>query len=166
MATFQFKGLEQYTQYLQRIEANTEEICGAAVYAMADVVTDEIRNNLEKLETISSKEAIAAWKEKRKVPLTKVQKKALEQSLGISPMQKENGFYNVKAGFDGYNTTKTKKYPNGQPNAMIARSVDSGSSFRQKNPFVRTAVKTAQKKAIGTAKIVVDTKIHALKNNK
>lgn len=163
MAKFQFKGLEEYARQLQRIGQNTEEICGAAVYAMADIVTDEIRKNLEKVETVSNKEAIAAWKEGRKVSLTKPQKEALEQSLGISSMQNEGGYYNVKAGFDGYNTTKTKKYPHGQPNAMIARSLDSGSSFREKTPFVRTAVKTARKPAVEKAQQVIDQKIKELK---
>jgi hypothetical protein len=42
---------------------------------------------------------------------------------------------------------KTKNFPNGQPNSMIARSVNSGSSFRQRIPFVDNAVNSAKSRA-------------------
>jgi hypothetical protein len=52
----------------------------------------------------------------------------------------------VKLGFAGYNSTITDKYPNGQPNSMIARSLQSGTSFRARIPFVDNAV-SAKKSA-------------------
>lgn len=162
MAKYQFKGLEEYAQYLQRIEANTQEICGEAVYAMADIVTDKIRENLEALPSVSTKEALEAWKTGQKTQLTKAQKKSLEKSLGISSMQNDNGYWNVKVGFDGYNTTKTKSYPQGQPNALIARATESGSSFRDKTPFIRPAVKETEGPAVQKAKDVVEQKIKQL----
>ena len=162
MAKYQFKGLEEYAQYLQRIGANTQEICGEAVYAMADIVTDKIRENLEALPSVPTKEALEAWKTGQKTQLTKAQKKSLEKSLGISSMQNDNGYWNVKVGFDGYNTTKTKSYPQGQPNALIARATESGSSFRDKTPFIRPAVKETEAPAVQKAKDVVEQKIKQL----
>ena len=162
MAKYQFKGLEEYAQYLQRIGANTQEICGEAVYAMADIVTDKIRENLEALSSVPTKEALEAWKTGQKTQLTKAQKKSLEKSLGISSMQNDNGYWNVKVGFDGYNTTKTKSYPQGQPNALIARATESGSSFRDKTPFIRPAVKQTEGPAVQKAKDVVEQKIKQL----
>lgn len=66
---------------------------------------------------------------------------------------------NVKLGFDGYNTVKTNSYPNGQPNVMIARAIESGSSIRDKHPFVRPAVNAAKKECLKKAEEVVNEEI-------
>ena len=163
MAKFQFNGMKEYAEYLQRIGANTKEICGAGVYAMAEVVTDKIRANLDALPTVEESEALAAYREQRKTSLTSAQKKGLQASLGISKIENDNGYWNVKVGFDGYNKLKTRKYPNGQPNALIARATESGSSVREKTPFVRPAVSASQKKALEAAKIKIDQRIFAIK---
>lgn len=163
MAKFQFKGLEEYTEYLQRIGANTPEICGAAVYAMADVVADKVRQNMEALPTVTEAEALAAYRQKKQTGLTNAQKKGLEKGFGISPMQNEDGYYNVKLGFDGYNSVKTKSYPQGQPNAMIARATESGSSVREKTPFIRTAVNATKGPAVEAGRKAADKKISEIK---
>lgn len=162
MAKFQFNGMKEYAEYLQRIGANTKEICGVGVYAMAEVVTDKIRANLDALPTVEESEALAAYREQRKTSLTSAQKKGLQASLGISKIENDNGYWNVKVGFDGYNKVKTRKYPNGQPNALIARATESGSSVREKTPFVRPAVSASQKKALEAAKIKIDQRIFAI----
>lgn len=159
MARFQFKGLKEYAEYLQRIGANSKEICGAGVYAMAEVVTDQIRANLDALPTVTESEALAAYRKKQKTGLTSAQKKGLQEGLGVSPMENDNGYWNVKVGFDGYNKVKTRKYPNGQPNVMIARATESGSSVREKMPFVRPAVSASQQLAVETAQKVIDEEI-------
>ena len=159
MARFQFNGMKEYAEYLQRIGANTKEICGAGVYAMAEIVTDKIRENLDALPTVDEAEAVAAYREKRKTSLTSAQKKGLQEGLGISKIENDNGYWNVKIGFDGYNKVKTPKYPNGQPNVMIARATESGSSVREKMPFVRTAVTAATKPAIQAGQAAIDEEI-------
>lgn len=163
MAKYQFRGLEEYARYLQKVGANTPEICGKVVYAMADIVADQVRENLSKLPTVTEAEALASYREKDMTELTGAQKKGLEKGFGISPMQSDNGYWNVKLGFDGYNKVKTKKYPNGQPNVMIARAVESGSSVRKKNPFVRRAVNATQKQAVEKGKQVADEEIAKIK---
>ena len=52
--------------------------------------------------------------------------------------------------FDGYNSVRTEKYPQGQPNVVIARAVNSGTTFRKRTRFVDKAV-LAQKKAAEAA---------------
>ena len=163
MAKYQMKGLEEYARYLQQIGANTPEICGKAVYAMAGVVADEVRKSIKQLPTVTEAEALAAYKKKEMTQLTKAQRTGLERGFGISPMQNDNGYYNVKLGFDGYNNVQTRKYPQGQPNAMIARSVESGSSVRAKNPFIRRAVNATQAQAIEKGREAADKEIAKIK---
>lgn len=163
MAKYQMKGLEDYARYLQKIGANTPEICGKAVYAMADVVANQVRQNIRDLPTITEAQALADYKNRAMTQLTNAQKKGLEQGFGISPMQNDQGYWNVKLGFEGYNKVKTKKYPQGQPNVMIARAEESGSSVRKKNPFVRKAVNATRSQAIEKGKQAADAEIEKIK---
>lgn len=78
-------------------------------------------------------------------------------SFGLAPIQTDkNGFRHTKAGFDGYGKLKTKEYPNGVPNEMLARAVESGSSVRVKKPFVRPAVNATKNEAVEKMGKVVD----------
>lgn len=163
MAKYQFKGLESYARYLQKIGANTKEICGAGVYVMADLIANKVRENIEALPTVSETESLRAFRQREKTGLTIEQKKGLQQGFGISKMQNDDGYWNVKLGFDGYNQIQTKTYPKGQPNALIARAVESGSSIRDKSPFIRPAIRATTKPAIKQAMLAIDEKIEQLK---
>ena len=100
------------------------------------------------------------------MPLSRLsdpEKQGLLDGFGVSAMQNEGGYLNVKLGFDGYNSVKTKKYPQGQPNALIARVTNSGSSYRQKTRFLDKAVAATQKQAETAAQAKIDEKIKAIK---
>lgn len=163
MAKWTMHGMDEYVSYLQKIGKNTSEIIGTGVYAMAEVVADAIRKNIEALPARPDIEGIVAYREKRKARLTTSEKKGLEEGFGISPMQNDDGFINVKLGFDGYNDVKTKKYPKGHPNAMIARITESGSSYREKTPFVRTALRESEKESLKAGEQAIDKKINHIK---
>lgn len=155
MAKWTMQGMSEYIAYLQRIGDVTEEAIGKGVYAMSSVVADAVRANLQALPTVTNAANIATYK-KGVSRLSDVEKQGLLDGFGVSPMQDDNGYKNVKLGFDGYNSVKTKKYPNGQPNALIARVTESGSQFRKKTPFIRTAVNASRSKALQAGKDAVD----------
>lgn len=141
MATFQFGGIDTYIKQLDKLYAVTKDaIIGKTVYAGAAVVANRLRAAAEALPEGRENEAIFG-------AVTPAQKRGLLEGLGISRMRDDDGFVNVKLGFDGYNSVKTKKYPNGQPNALIARAVNSGTSFRKKTRFVDKAVNASKKAA-------------------
>lgn len=147
MATLKMQGLEEFERMLSRLSnlETVETVCGAAIYEGAKIVADVITQEINAIPTVDHR---AHGAESNKLNgLTTLQKKGLEDGFGITPMRNENGYYNVKLGFDGYNQVKTEKYPSGQPNVMIARSVNSGASFRVKNPFVDRAVRASRKQA-------------------
>lgn len=149
------KALTEYAQQLGQL-AEDKRLFGKAVYAMADIVADNVRANIDALHAEPDMEVIRAWKEGRKANLTVSEKKALQDGFGISAMQKTDGYYNVKLGFDGYDKVRTRKHPNGRPIAMIARAVESGSSVREKAPFIRPAVNKSKKQAIEACQNVID----------
>ena len=156
------KGLDSYISYLQKIDAVTDEVIGEAVYEMAKVVADSVRASIQALPTVSNEANIATYK-KGYSRLSDKEKQGLLDGFGVSPMQDDNGFVNVKLGFDGYNSVKTKKYPKGQPNALIARVTESGSSYREKTPFIRPAVNAARKPAEKAGQAKIDEKIKSIK---
>lgn len=156
------KGLDNYIAYLQEINLLSSDIVGEAVYEMAKVVADKVRANIEALPAVSNAANIATYKQGIS-RLSEPEKQGLLDGFGVSPSQNNDGYVNVKLGFDGYNSVKTKKYPNGQPNALIARVTNSGSSYRQKTRFVDKAVSSSRKKAEEAGQVKIDEKIRAIK---
>ena len=161
MAKWTMEGMSEYIAYLQSIASVTDETIGAGVYAMAEVVADKVRANIQALPTVSNEANIATYRQGYS-RLSEPEKKGLLDGFGVSPMQDDGGYKNVKLGFDGYNSVKTKKYPNGQPNVLIARVTESGSSYRQKTPFVRPAVNASRKEALEKGREAVDRVLEAV----
>ena len=159
MATLTFRGLEEYEAQISRIFKDTEKICGRVTYAGAKIIADEIKKGIESLPVITGHGT-----EEKPLPggVTAVQKAGLIDGFGISGLQNDNGFYNVKIGFDGYNRTRTEMYPQGQPNQLVARGVESGTSWKQKKPFIRPAINRARKRAEQEMKNVFDTEIEKI----
>ena len=157
MANIQFKKGDEYLAKIAKLEASLrDEICGSAIYGAAGIVADEIRASLEQIPT---DEGFGTSGSPVRGP-RKVQVKGLEEGLGIASMQDDGtGYFHVKIGFDGYNKVVTRRWPNGQPNQMVARSVESGTTWMQKNPFVRRAVMATRKRAVAYMKETVDKKI-------
>lgn len=162
MATFKTQGLDKYVAQLERLGKKTDTVISEAVYEMAKVVADEVKANLIALPSVPDTEGLKAFasEPQQKIPITKAQKWGLVHSFGIAPLRNEGGFIHVKIGFDGYNEVKTKTFPNGQPNALIARSIESGSSMREKTPFLRLALAASRKKGIEAARVKFDEAIH------
>lgn len=156
MARMRMKGLDEYLLKLSRLNKATPELCGKAIYKGAGIVANAVKASIEELPVIKGEHGSADH------PIdgvTPVQKRGLLDGWGISPMRNDNGYINVKLGFDGYNATKTEKFPNGQPNQLIARAVESGTSIRVKHPFVSPAVRKSHKAAEGAMAEVLDEEI-------
>ena len=145
MAKFNFGGLDDYVSHLTHIGMNTEPCMKKAVFEGAKVVADAIRSEIEALP--EDRENFHATPDYKTSGISKRQKEGLLNGFGISKIENDGGVVNCKVGFEGYNDVETDAYPHGQPNPLIARSVISGTSFRQKNPFVARAVKRVKAQA-------------------
>lgn len=144
MAKIEMQGMEAYLSELRKLGEATEPVCKAAVYAGARVVADAIKQEIKGLDRVTDAEAMAAWHQGRPAKISVSQKIGLVKSLGITPIRDKYGVFSAKVGFDGYNDIKSKRWPHGQPNQLIARSCESGSSAMTKQPFVRPTVKRVQ----------------------
>lgn len=141
MARITFSGLDGYMEQLNRLGENVEEIVGKSIYQGADILANEVKDGIDGLKTDG--EHTTPYETDRRTK----QKEGLKEGFGIAKMQNNNGFSNVLVGFEGYNSqVTTKKYPQGQPNKMVARIFNSGTSFNRKQPFFDKAVRMSRKK--------------------
>lgn len=147
MAKIKLKGFEDYEMIIRKLEQDTEAIAKRAVYEGAKVVADSVKVQISGISPEGPSDYEYDRREK--------QKDGLKKSLGISPMRNDNGFINVKIGFDGYNEL-------GQPNAMIARIFESGTSFSSKQPFFKRAINQSRKACETKMKLEIDKQIKAI----
>ena len=159
MAKITFPGLNDYELMISKLSKGVDDIAGKAIYAGAGIVADAIKENIKDLPIVRG-----YGTEKDPLPggVTAPQKAGLIDGLGISPMQSDAGYLNVKIGFDGYNATKTEKYPQGQPNQLVARGVESGTSWKKKSPFIRPAINASKQRAEDEMARILDQEIEKI----
>lgn len=146
MGKIEVKGLDEVSTMLSRLNVKAESIMKMGIYEGAGVIARAVSESIDALPTDSG--PVTREHSQMNGP-TEIQKDGLKEGFGISGMRTDGGgFINVSIGFDGYNGMKTKKYPSGQPNQLIARSIESGTSFMRKTPFMRQALNKSKKQAI------------------
>lgn len=150
MATWKFEGLDEYLRQLERLQGSSDQAIGKAIYEGAGVVAKACAAAIKALPVSNQYDSNG---------ITSVQKAGLIEGFGVSHAQTDGYYRNVKLGFDGYNGQKTHKYPNGQPNSLIARSINSGSSYRRKNPFMDKATASSKAACEATMQHVIETEI-------
>ena len=164
MARMTVKATDDYALKLSKLAAQTEEVAKKAIYAAANIVADKVASNLaalpeDKFRRLKDGEQFTG--------LPESQKKDLQASFGVTPIKQDDaGNWSAHIGFDGYGSNPTKKYPKGVPNQLIARAVESGSSVRQKTPFVRPAVNATKKEAIDAMERVIDEELGKIAGGK
>lgn len=159
MAKITFPGLSDYELMISRLSKGVDDIAGKAIYAGAGIVADAIKENIKDLPIVRG---YGTTENPLPGGVTAPQKAGLIDGLGISPMQSDAGYLNVKIGFDGYNATKTDKYPQGQPNQLVARGVESGTSWKQKKPFIRPAINASKSRAEAEMARILDQEIEKI----
>lgn len=153
---FRIKGLDAYLDELTLLSnLFAKDYClDKALQAGADVVAD------------ATKEALVSYTPDNrpyvKPPgmrkgITQIQKTGLIKSFGITPKQQKGNMVNMKTGFDGYNAL-------GQPNVMIARCLESGTSFMPKNPIISKASKKAKQGCIDAMQKSLTDDINKMKS--
>lgn len=121
------------------MKSHTDKICMRALYDGMGLAADGVRQNIDSLSRVSDVEFIHAWEAGVPSLICVSQKNGLREGFGITPMKKKGSNISVRCGFDGYNSIRTKRWPNGQPNQMVAGSCESGSTAMIKQPFIRPA---------------------------
>ncbi len=121
--------INSYLQTIQRLGGDVEEVAKKAVYEGTKIMADQARANIQALPTDEH------WgtPENPLHGVKAIQKQGLLDGFGVAEMRNDGGLINTMIGFDksGYNKM-------GQPNLMVARATQSGTSFSDKIPFLTT----------------------------
>lgn len=145
MARMRINGLSEYSKKLNQIYDDAEPIIGKCIYEGATIMADAVKTAINQIPIRSPDERGSS--DHMVSGILEIQRIGLENSFGITKMQNGNNQYNVKLGFDGYNRCVTKTWPKGQPNQLIARSIESGTSWLQPCHFLSKAI-NANKEAV------------------
>lgn len=140
MAKMSCKGLDEFSYKISQITDNSEGVFKRGVYKGVSEILKAVEAEIKKLP--EGKE----WgtPEKPIKTITPIQKKGLDEGLGVARIRNDGGVVNTRIGFAGYNDSW-------QANSMIARAVVSGTSFRVKNDFIRRAMSASKADAIRAA---------------
>lgn len=144
MAKISFPGLKAYEDKISKLGANSEKFIKRAVYEGARVTADSVAARIAAMPAVTDAEALKAYRTRTACRISASQKQGLMENFGLSTMRNDSGYINTKLGFKSYNSVKTRKYPNGQPNPLIASAAESGSIAMIKTPFMRPGVRAAK----------------------
>lgn len=151
MPSIKVDGLDETISKIKALGEDFEPVQKQAVYAGMSVIRDEV------IKQINALPVQQGYIIKDKLPrnvITRREKEQLLKHIGIASMETKNGTVSTSISFDGYTDIVTKKYKQGLPAVLVARSINSGSSVRQKHPFMRqaqAAAKTRAKEAAANA---------------
>lgn len=130
--------ITDYLQTINRLGGDVEEVAKKAVYEGTKIMADQVRANIQALPTDEH------WgtSENPLHGVKAIQKQGLLDGFGVAEMRNDGGLINTMIGFDksGYNKL-------GQPNLMVARATQSGTSFSDKIPFFDNAVRATRSAA-------------------
>lgn len=156
-----YEAVNNLVRQLEELTDKSEEMCKRAIYEGGAIVGNEMKRQIASIPVLPEHpgkhtEMITG--------ATEAQIDGLVESMGLAPMKRIGRGLNTKVGFDGYNSVKTKKYPKGQPNMMIARSINAGTSFRTKFPFIERTANKSKTPAEAAMKQSLQDAINAIIN--
>lgn len=160
MAKFKMDNVDGFIEMemqLSKLGKQSKEVAEKMVYEGAKVVADAIKSELvglpeENFRHLNDGDKFSG--------IPKGHKKDLIDGFGVTHIDVDSdGNTNAKIGFDGYGSYKTKKYPKGLPNPLLARAIESGSSVRKKNPFVRRGFNKSKEKAVKAMRKIMDEEV-------
>lgn len=157
MARSVIVGADSWVSMVEELAVKSDAISSMAVYQGAATIADGIREAIAKLPSQTSDG-------KRRRGVTDAERQGLLDGLGVAQHRRADGVVETKIGFDGYNSYVTKSYPKGHPNSMIARSLESGTSWLTKTPFIAPTARRLKKDTVAAMQKELDDYIRNKEN--
>lgn len=145
MATLEVKGINEMLLFLDIAESRAKKHIGRSIYPGAKYVMTIVMEEMQRIQVDDSR----FWQFPYRLGPTSVQKEWIILGAGIAKLKEKKSGYDVKIGYDGYMPVKSTVSKKGlQPIALIARSVNKGTSFMRAQPFMDIAMRRAERPAI------------------
>lgn len=140
-ASANIKDLDALERKVRLAADKATGIAKKSLYDGAKIAADALRARVDGLDRVTDVEWINAARRREQTLLSVSQKNGLRNSLGIEKMKVESTTVYTTVRFHGYNTVKTKSYPDGQPNALIAASCEKGTSRMTRQRFIEPCLR-------------------------
>ena len=151
------EGLKELSEMLSQMGEESGKIAAGGLYEGAGIMADEIKKGAEGIKTSPFHYAVFVTRD----PSPEEKAAVMEAGVGIAKFNKNGSEVDTSVGYRnaGYTTIngKTKPIP------QIVNAINSGTSFMQKQPFVRKAATTGAKKAGDAITKYIEAKFDALK---
>lgn len=142
MPTVEFAGIEKYTRQLEALGRGAEAACNLALYDGAQILADAVQAEIDTIPDMDPRD-----------------RQGLHDGLGIARFWAEKGSVLTKIGWEGYNSWRTRRWPNGKPNALIARAQIRGTSWIRPNRFTARAARKANAACVEAMRKRLDAEI-------
>ena len=135
--TIEYDELVDLAHQLWAVGMDADRIAARALYKGAGKAADGLRAATNGLTVVSDRHRMGDYRAHRAGYLSETQKEGLLAGLGIAPFKFTENDVSTRVGFGGMNGLRTRKWPGGQPNQMIAAAVNHGNSSAMiRQPFI------------------------------
>lgn len=145
-------GMAEISATLEKLEQDAPKVAARALYEGAGVMRTELEKAAEGIKTEKFQGKVPEGKTRLPSP----EEKAVVQrgAIGIAKFAKNGTEVDTSVGFSkaGY----TKMAGKTVPIALIANSINSGTSFMQKQPFFRKGKTSGGKKALNVMERAIE----------
>lgn len=137
------KGLSEVAAAFEALASSKvyEEVATDVLKEGGGIAADYMRSQLNKLHTTDEN-----YRSDKRYA-SKKEKELLLKEMGVTPVKSKGDNINIKVGFDGYGYP-TKAHPDGVPTALIANSINRGTSFLIPQPFINRTMSAGKKEVI------------------
>lgn len=158
MARMIIRGSDKLGDMFETMGLEATKIAKVALYDGVDVMLKALIEAIESLPEETSGRPYSG--------LLPEDKEDMLESLGVARFDMDRNVVDTHITVEGYTRRTEKQYPKGVPVAMLARSLESGSSVRAKHPFIRPAAREAKPKVLAAIQAKMDEQIELITNGK
>jgi len=152
-------GMAELSETLSKMEEAAPAIAAKALYQGAGIMAEEIRKGAAQIKTAPFQYA----KNGTRLPSPEEKQIVMDAGAGIAKFNKNGTEVDTSVGYraSGYADLngKTKPIP------LIVNSINSGTSFMKKQPFIRKAANSGGKKAMAAMESVIEAEFEAAQKN-
>lgn len=149
-------GLAEVSEMLTKLEKKAPAVAAQALYEGAGIMAEEIKKGAEGIRTAPFQYA----REGSRLPSPEEKEIVMKAAAGIARFEKGADSVDTSVGYRnaGYAELNGKI----KPIPQIINAINSGTSFMQKQPFVRKAASKGAPKAIQAMKAKIEEAFEAI----
>ena len=150
-------GMAEISETLSKLEEKAPGVAARALYKGAGIMAKEMKASAEQIRTAPFKYARNG---DSRLPSPEEKAIILAAGAGIAKFDKSGSEVDTSVGYkaSGYANLKGKQ----KPIPQIANAINSGTSFMEKQPFVRKAARSGGSKAMQAMKDSIEQDFEAL----